>query len=514
MTVEAIPNMAEILLVEDNTGGVRLIMEASKKNKICNNMNVVKDGVEAMAFLRREREYADAPRPDVILLDLPRKDGREVLVEIKADESLRSIPVIILTTSRRKEDVLIAANEQLKQEIRERQQMEETLRESEESLRVILDSILTGVVVIDAKTHVIVDANPIAVEIIGVPKARIIGRVCHSFICPSEVGKCPITDLGQTVDKSERVLINGNGERIPVIKTVSSIILNGRMYLIDSFIDITERKKTEDALHMARNELEMRVKERTAELIRTNERLQAEITDRRRTAEELARSNADLQKFVYVASHDLQEPLRMVASYLQLLERRYKGRLDDDADDFINYAVDGAIRVQRLINDLLTYSHVSMRSKDFELTDSEAVLEHNLSNLQMAIEESEAVVTHDPLPTVMADSTQLRQLLQNLISNAIKFHNEKPPRVHISARQEEGEWIFSVRDNGIGIDPDYRERIFVIFQRLHGVGEFTGTGIGLALCKKIVERHGGRIWVESQPGDGSTFYFTIPTHGR
>ena len=242
--------------------------------------------------------------------------------------------------------------------------------------------------------------------------------------------------------------------------------------------------------------------------------LKIEVDERKRTEEELACSNAELQQFAYVASHDLQEPLRMVASYLQLLERRYKGKLDDDADDFINFAVDGATRMQRLINDLLKYSRVSTRGKEFETTDCEAVLEHTLTNLQIAIAESGASVTHDPLPTVMGDEIQLGQLLQNLINNAIKFRNEKLPSVHVSAEQKGKEWTFSVSDNGIGIDPEYVDRIFVIFQRLHSVEEYQGTGIGLSVCRRIVERHGGRIWVESQPGNGSTFYFTIPAIGR
>ncbi|HLZ35047.1 MAG TPA: ATP-binding protein [Nitrospira sp.] len=225
--------------------------------------------------------------------------------------------------------------------------------------------------------------------------------------------------------------------------------------------------------------------------------------------DELIRSNADLQQFAYVASHDLQEPLRMVGSYTQLLAKRYKGKLDADADEFIGYAVDGATRMQRLINDLLAYSRVTSQGKAFEQVDCNLLLDGVLSTLRLTIEENHAVVTHDALPKVTADGGQLGQLFQNLVSNAVKFHGAEPPRVHVSAEPRNHEWLFSVRDNGIGVDPQYADRIFVIFQRLHDREEYPGTGIGLALCKKIVERHGGRIWVESQPGRGATFYFTI-----
>jgi PAS domain S-box-containing protein len=225
---------------------------------------------------------------------------------------------------------------------------------------------------------------------------------------------------------------------------------------------------------------------------------------------ELNRSNEELGQFAYIASHDLQEPLRMVASYTQLLSRRYKGKLDADADEFISFAVDGASRMQRLIQDLLAYSRVGTKGKDLLDTSSESSLQQALLNLRGAIEESGALVTHDPLPSVLADDMQLTQLFQNLIGNAIKYQSPGVPKVHISAaRNVEKQWIFSVKDNGLGIDPQYFEKIFGMFQRLHKREEFAGTGIGLAICKKIVERHGGSISVESQPGQGSTFRFAL-----
>ncbi len=231
-------------------------------------------------------------------------------------------------------------------------------------------------------------------------------------------------------------------------------------------------------------------------------------------AQDLERSNAELKKFAYVASHDLQEPLNQVANYVQLLEMRYQDELDEDAKEFISFTVEGVSLMQTLIDDVLAYSKVDIQGIEFELTEVETALDRALANLRGRISESGAVITHDELPTVMADSTQLMQLFQNLIGNAIKFRSNQPPKIHVGASRLEDAWLFSVRDNGIGIDPQFSDRIFVIFQRLHTRDEYPGTGMGLAICKKIVECHRGHIWVESQLGQGATFYFTIPVEGR
>ncbi|MFB2976056.1 ATP-binding protein [Microseira sp. BLCC-F43] len=231
-------------------------------------------------------------------------------------------------------------------------------------------------------------------------------------------------------------------------------------------------------------------------------------------AQDLERSNAELKKFAYVASHDLQEPLNQVANYVQLLEMRYCDQLDEDAKEFISFTVEGVSLMQTLIDDVLAYSKVDIQGSEFKLTDVEKSLDKALSNLRRRIGESQAVITHDPMPTVMADSTQMMQLFQNLIGNAIKFRSEETPVIHLGATRLEDAWLFSVKDNGIGIEPQFSERIFVIFQRLHARDEYPGTGMGLAICKKIVECHRGRIWVESELGKGATFYFTIPVGGR
>ncbi len=235
-----------------------------------------------------------------------------------------------------------------------------------------------------------------------------------------------------------------------------------------------------------------------------------DISKQQEMMEKLEQSNKELEQFAYVASHDLQEPLRMVSSYTQLLEKRYKDQLDDDARDFIRFAVDGANRMQRLIQDLLTYSRITTRGKEPEPISSHSILGHALANLSETIRETGAIVTNDNLPFVMGDQSQLVMLFQNLISNGIKFNGEESPRVHISVRGQGDMAEFGVRDNGIGMNSEYLDRIFVIFKRLHTRSEYPGTGIGLAVCKRIVERLGGRIWVESEPGEGSTFYFTLP----
>lgn len=250
--------------------------------------------------------------------------------------------------------------------------------------------------------------------------------------------------------------------------------------VLGAVLDITERKKAEEEL--------------------------------KQTLAELERSNKDLEQFAYVASHDLQEPLRMVSNFTQLFARRYRNKLDSNADEFIEFIVEGAIRMQHLIRDLLLYSRLSSRSRTFEMVDFKSVLDKVLSSLKLFIEENQATISYGTLPVLVGDQTQIEQLFLNLITNAIKFHNHEKPVVKVSCSIQNNDWLFSVQDNGIGIEPEYHDRIFVIFQRLHERSEYPGTGIGLAICKKVVEHHGGRIWVDSEQGKGSTFYFTIPEH--
>jgi PAS domain S-box-containing protein len=294
-----------------------------------------------------------------------------------------------------------------------------------------------------------------------------------------------------------------DGTAFYALLNIDQIELGGQRVLLMAQQDITALKKAEEEITRLNKDLESRV-------VRLNKDLESRVVCLSALNRELERSNRDLEQFAYVASHDLQEPLRMISSFTQLLEQRYKEKLDKSADEFIKFIVEGANRMQRMINDLLSYSRLSTRGTPFEPVNSEEILARVHTDLLPLIEENQALLTHESLPEITADASQMLHLFQNLIGNAIKFRGKEPPRVHVFSESREEEWMFGVRDNGIGIAKEYFDRIFVIFQRLHSREEYSGTGIGLAICKKIVEGHDGRIWVESEPGKGSTFFFTIP----
>jgi PAS domain S-box-containing protein len=321
--------------------------------------------------------------------------------------------------------------------------------------------------------------------ILGYEEDELIGRPSLSFVLAEDrdavrenavrmlKGECSLGYEFRVVNKQAKIKW--------VMETVVPIYYRRKRATLGSLIDVTERKQMEE-----------RLKQITAEL---------------------QYSNTELEQFAYVISHDLQEPLRMVSSYTQLLAKRYSDKLDNDADEFIAYAVDGTKRMQSLLHDLLEYSRVGTRGKPFSLVNCQHIVEQAIANLKIAIEECGASVSYDVLPTIMGDEGQLVRLFQNLIGNAIKFRREEAPQVHISAKRMNYIVTFSVKDNGIGIDPQHSQSIFEIFRRLHTIEEYPGTGMGLAICKKIVERHGGHISVQSQPGQGSTFYFSVNTAG-
>ncbi len=372
------------------------------------------------------------------------------------------------------------------EDVTEKRQIEDALRNNEAKLRSITETMRDALVMIDDEGRVVF-MNPMTEKLLGYRSEELMGKVFHEIVAPERYRplyreKFPHfarTGSGAAVGETlELPALRKDGSEVPVELSLSAFNWRGRWYGVGVMRDITKRKQAERAL--------------------------AE------KAEELRRSNQELERFAYIASHDLQEPLRMVGSYVGLLARRYKGKLDQDADEFINYAVDGVTRMQRLINDLLAYSRVGTKGREPVPTPSGEVLKRALLNLKVAIEERNArIVCCEPLPVVLVDDRQLEQLFQNLIANAIKFNRQPVPEVEIMAERKDGLWVFKVKDNGIGIDPKFSERVFEIFQRLHTREEYPGTGIGLAVCKKIVERHGGKIWLESEPGKGTTFYFSL-----
>jgi len=436
--------------------------------------NIIPEGFAERLLADNLRSVEDALAQQIgtgIELTGRRKDGSDFPIEIMLSP-LESAEGILVTAAIR--------------DISVRKEAEMHLAQMEGRYRGLLEAAPDAMVVVNQEGEIVL-LNVQAEKQFGYRRDELVGQKVKNII-PEGFAERLIADalrssadaLAQQIDTGiELTGQRKDGSEFPIEIMLSPLESAEGILVTAAIRDISVRKKSEEHL----------------------------VT----TVRELKRSNDELQQFAYVASHDLQEPLRMVASYTQLLAKRYKGRLDSDADEFIAYAVDGSSRMQGLIQDLLTYSRAGTNGKVLHEVSSENALKEALTNLRAMIEEGGAVVTHDSLPALTTDDTQLAQVFQNLVGNAIKYHSAEVPRVHVSARKNgANEWIFSVRDNGLGIDPQYFERIFIIFQRLHGRKEFKGTGIGLAICKKILERMGGRIWVESQPEKGSTFYFALP----
>jgi len=356
------------------------------------------------------------------------------------------------------------------------EQTYKVLRENEEYLKTIMHSLQAGVFIIDAETHVITDINPKALSLIGARREDVVGKICHTFVCPAESGKCPITDLEQTVDNAERILIDIHGRRIPIIKSVNTITLGSRRLLIESFVDISARKKME---------------EQNAHLIK-----------------DLETANTELKDFAYIVSHDLKAPLRAIGSLSQWLYTDYKDKFDEDGKAQLDLIVNRVNRMQNLIEGILEYSRVGRVHEEKASISLDSVI-HEVTD-SLSIPPTITLTIDTPLPVIVYEPTRIHQVFSNLIGNAVKYMDKPQGEIHVGCMEEETFWKFSVRDNGPGIEARHYEKIFQIFQTLQPRDHVESTGIGLSIVKKIVETNGGKIWVESEVGKGSIFYFTVP----
>jgi PAS domain S-box-containing protein len=498
-----------VLLVEDSASDAELVVHelAGDGFEVCHEV------VQTEAEFRQRIADDDY---DVILADcnLPQWRGMET-IEILRSQKL-DIPVILVTGSLGD----VAAVECIKQgatdyvlkdkltrlasSVRralderryraEREQAEAALQESENRLASVIASAMDAIVTVDEQQRIVL-FNAAAERVFRCPAAEALGGSLNRFIPErfraaheTHVQRYNATAItNRNMDQLDTLAgLRANGEEFPLQASISQVATHdGKLFTV-ILRDVTQQEGLRRLREQAERDLAKKI-------------------------EELARSNADLEQFAYVASHDLQEPLRMVASYTQLLAERYTGKLDETADKYIRYAVEGAVRMQTLIQDLMAFSRVGRNGLELGRTDCSLVVKEAIQNLHSAIQESGAEVRQDALPVISADLSQLRQVFQNLLGNAIKFRGTETPVITVRAEEKDEEWQFAVQDNGIGIAREHLEIIFAIFQRLHTRKEYPGNGIGLAICKKIIERHGGRIWVESQPGKGTTFKFTIPT---
>jgi PAS domain S-box-containing protein len=362
-------------------------------------------------------------------------------------------------------------------DITEMKRAEREMRDREARLQAVMDTALDGIILMD-ENRIVRSFNIAATRLFGYAAEEVIGQNIN-MLMPEPYRSEHDSYVLHYLETGEKKVIGARRE-------------------------VRGRKKDGSEFPF-----ELSVSELDTESGRIFTGMVHDISDRKRAEEDLKRSNEELEQFAYVASHDLKEPLRMISSYLQIIEKRYADKLDDEGREFFGFAKDGARRMRNLIEDLLEYARVGTRGRAMEPADSGRVVDDVCADLQISIAECGATITRDPLPIVAADAGQLRKVFQNFLANAIKFRRDDPPKIHVSAHRQNKDWVFSVSDNGIGIPPEHQERIFVIFQRLHTRERYEGTGIGLAVCKKIVERHGGRVWLESTPGVGTTFYFTL-----
>jgi PAS domain S-box-containing protein len=471
-------------------------------------------GTEALRHLL-EDDFA------AILLDvkMPEMDGFQTAELIRSRKRSRDIPILFLTGYKSDEHLFrgydlgavdflfkpivpeilrskVSVFVELSRNTRLLRHQTEVLRKAEQKFRSLLEAAPDAMIISSADGDISM-VNSQAEAMFGYSREELIGRNIRRLVQEWSGHQAASLDSDQWSSSQQELWARRkNSHQFPVEISLSPLQTEEGLLLTSAIRDITERKRADAAIRELNNTLEQRVTERTRELMRSNEALR--------------RSNEDLNQFAYAASHDLQEPLRMVALYSQIIQKRYAERLDADAQQLFGFVVGGARRMEMLLKDLLAYSQTSSSSEGpAEPVDCGKVIQKVILNLQAAIEENTANITWDPLPTVHAHEIRLVQLLQNLIGNAIKYRSAEPPEIRVSAERRPEEWLFSVKDNGIGIEPEYSQQVFGIFKRLHGQA-YEGTGIGLAICQRIVERYGGRIWVESKPGAGSAFCFTIP----
>jgi PAS domain S-box-containing protein len=437
---------------------------------------------------------------EIIVPEDRREELRCIHERLRRGERVPPFETVRLTRDGRRIDVqltmspiidaegAVAGASGIGRDITQRKQAEAALHDREAKFRAVIETAADGIIIIDPHGTIEV-FNPASERIFGYRRDEVIGRKIEMLMPPSHASRheqylerARRANEGQTIVVGREVEgLRKDGATVPLELSVGEAHQDGTRVFVGIIRDISERKRADQ--------------------------------ERQRALDKLARSNRDLEQFARVVSHDLQEPLRMVSSYCELLRRRYRGRLDNEADQFIDYAIDGAQRMQLLIQDLLAYSRVEVRGAAFGETDANCSFELTLINLQKSIAESQARITAVPLPTVLADEVQLVQLFQNLVSNAIKYRRDARPEIRISVEPQGGFWAFAVTDNGIGIEPRFARSIFEPFKRLHSRQEVPGTGIGLAICKRIVERHGGEIWLDCEYRDGARFCFTLPRFG-
>ncbi|HLK22234.1 MAG TPA: ATP-binding protein [Bryobacteraceae bacterium] len=507
---EPVSGRVKILLVDDTPEN--LISLEAALDALGQELVLANSGTEALRYLLDD-DFA------AILLDvkMPEMDGFQTAELIRSRKRSRDVPILFLTGYKSDEHLFrgydlgavdflfkpivpeilrskVSVFVELSRNTALLRQQAEVLRKAEQKFRSLLEA-APDAMIISSADGIISLVNSEAEVMFGYSREELIGHNIRMLV-QDWAGHLAADAPAGLSSQEELWARRKNRHPFPVEISLSPLQTEEGLLLTSAIRDITERKRADAAIRELNNTLEQRVADRTLELTRSNEALR--------------RSNEDLNQFAYAASHDLQEPLRMVALYSQIIQKRYAERLGDEARELFGFVISGARRMERLLKDLLAYSQTgSSNEGPAQPVECEQAIRKVMLNLQAAIEQSAATITWDPLPVVHAHEIRLVQLLQNLIGNAIKYRSDLPPEIHVAAKRENGQWLFSVRDNGIGIEPEYSQQVFGIFKRLHGQ-DYEGTGIGLAICQRIIERYGGRIWVDSKPGAGAVFSFTLP----